>query len=90
MSGELKSENINTEKAPTQRSHDLAKRSTIVPIHTTNSKKDIITLYSTILQNTRKTLKTNNQDPPQSMKTLTDCCSYLNAILIDNLEHSLR
>jgi hypothetical protein len=50
MSGELKSENIKYRKAPTRRSHHLAKRPTIVPSQTTKSQKDISTLYSTILQ----------------------------------------
>jgi hypothetical protein len=50
MSGELKSENINMEKAPTRRSHHPAKRSTIVPSYTTKIQKDISTLYSTTLQ----------------------------------------
>jgi hypothetical protein len=90
MSGELKSENINTEKAPTRRSHHPAKRSTIVPSHTTTSKKDISTLYSTILQYSKDPQKNYNQDPPRSTKTLTDCCLHLNAITIDDLEHSLR
>jgi hypothetical protein len=49
-------------------------------------------LYSTIY-NTRKTLKTTKtiQPRPSSInKTLTDCCSYLNTIMIDDLEFSLR
>jgi hypothetical protein len=76
MSGELKSENINMEKAPTQRSHQLAKRSTIIPSYTTKSKKDISTLYSTILQYSkdpqRITTKTilNQQDPHGLLFTL--------------------
>jgi hypothetical protein len=50
MSGELKSENINTEKSPHSKKPSSSERSTIVPSHTTKSKKDISTLYSTILQ----------------------------------------
>jgi hypothetical protein len=50
MSGELKSENIKYQKAPTRRSHYPAIRPTIIPSHTIRSQKDIHTLYSTILQ----------------------------------------
>jgi hypothetical protein len=37
MSGELKSENIKYQKAPTQRSYHLAKRPTIIPSYTIKS-----------------------------------------------------
>jgi hypothetical protein len=43
--------------------------------------------YFTIL---KRPSRLYNQDPPQSTKTLTDCCSHLNAISIDDLEHSPR
>jgi hypothetical protein len=89
MSGELKLENIHTEKAPTQRSHYPAQRSTIIPSYTTKSQKDISTLYSTILQYS-KDLQDLQPRPSSINKTLTDCCSYLNAIMIDDLECSLR
>jgi hypothetical protein len=79
MSGELKLENIKYRKAPTQRSHHPAKRSTIIPSYTTKSQKDISTLYSTILQyskdpqdlqdHTTKTLL-NQQDPHGLLFTL--------------------
>jgi hypothetical protein len=69
MSGELKSENIKYRKAPTRRSHYLAKRPTIIPSHITKSQKDISTLYSTILQCLKRPSRPTrpyNQDPPQS------------------------
>jgi hypothetical protein len=56
MSRELKLENIKYRKAPTQGSYYLAKRSTIILSYTTKSRKDISTLYLTILQYTK--------DPP--------------------------
>jgi hypothetical protein len=49
--------------------------------------------YTRLFYNTRKTLKTYKkiQPRPSSIdKTLTDCCSYLNAISTDDLERSLR
>jgi hypothetical protein len=83
MSGELKSENIKYRKAPTKRSHYPAIRSTILPLHTTKSQKDISTLYSTILQyskdpqdpqdHTTKTLL-NQQDPHRLLFILE--CNY--------------
>jgi hypothetical protein len=80
MSRELKSENINTEKAPTRRSHYPAKRATIVPSHSTKFQKDISTLYSTILQYSkdpqRPTIKTllDQQDPHRLLFKLE--CNY--------------
>jgi hypothetical protein len=80
MSGELKSENINMEKAPTQRSHHLAKRFTIILSHSTKFQKDISTLYSTILQYLkdpqRPTSKTllDQQDPHRLLFILK--CNY--------------
>jgi hypothetical protein len=92
MSGELKSENINMEKAPTRRSHHPAKHrqssNRIQP-----SSRNILLLYTRLFYNTRKTLKTYKtiQPRPSSInKTLTDCYSHLNAITIDDLERSLR
>jgi hypothetical protein len=92
MSGELKSENIKYRKAPTRRSHYPATRPTIVPSHITKSQKDIRTLYSTILQYSKdpQDHQTIQPRPSSINKTLTDCCSYLNAIMIDDLECSLR
>jgi hypothetical protein len=71
MSGELKSENIKYRKAPTQRSHYLAIRPTIIPSHTTKSQNNIRTLYSTILQYSKRPSRPTrpyNQDPPQSTR----------------------
>jgi hypothetical protein len=71
ISGELKSENIKYRKAPTQRSHYPAKRSTIIPLYTTKSQKDISTLYSTIctiLERPSRPARLYNQDPPQSTR----------------------
>jgi hypothetical protein len=90
MSGELKSENINTEKAPTRRSHHPAKDPQSSQRIQTKSKKDIIILYSIILQYSKRPSRQHNQRPSSINKTLTDCCSYLNTITIDDLEHSLR
>jgi hypothetical protein len=42
MSRELKSENINKKKAPTQRSNHPAKHYSTIPLNTTTSQKDII------------------------------------------------
>jgi hypothetical protein len=92
MSGELKSQNINTEKAPTRRSHHPAKNPQSSHRIQLGSRK-ILLLYTRLFDNTRKTLKTYQtiQPRPSSInKTLTDCCSHLNAITIDDLEHSLR
>jgi hypothetical protein len=89
MSGELKSENINMEKSPHSKKPLSSKRSTIVPSYTTKSQKDISTLYSTILQYSKD--PQDLQPRPSSInKTLMDCCSHLNAIMIDDLERSLR
>jgi hypothetical protein len=92
ISGELKSENIKYRKAPTQRSHYLATRPTIVLSYTTKPRK-IFVHYTRLFYNTRKTLKTTKtiQPRPSSInKTLMDCCSYLNVVTTDNLECSLR
>jgi hypothetical protein len=92
MSGELKSENIKYQKAPTQRSHYPETRPTIIPSHTMKPRK-IFVLYTRLFYNTQKTLKTTRtiQPRPSSInKTLTDCCSYLNATMTDDLECSLR
>jgi hypothetical protein len=92
MSGELKSENINMEKAPTPRSHHPAKDPQSSH-HIQTSPRKILVLYTRLFHNTRKTLKTYKtiQPGPSSInKTLTDCYSHLNAITIDDLEHSLR
>jgi hypothetical protein len=89
MSGELKSENINTEKAPTRRSHHPAKDPQS-SYHIQPSPRKILVLYTRLFYNTRKTYKTIQPRPSSINKTLTDCCSYLNAITIDDLEHSLR
>jgi hypothetical protein len=90
MSGELKSENINTEKAPTRRSDhpakDLQSSQHIQP----NPRKILVPYTQLLLQYSKDPQKNYNQDPPQSTKTLTDCCSYWNAITIDDLKHSLR
>jgi hypothetical protein len=89
MSGELKSENIKYRTAPTQRSHHPAKDPQSSQSYTTKSQKDISTLYSTILQYSKD--PQDLQPRPSSInKTLTDCCSHLNAITIDDLECSLR
>jgi hypothetical protein len=58
MSGELKSENINTEKAPTRRNHHPAKDHSTVPWNTTTFKKDII-------QRTRDTFPLRDFKDPQ-------------------------
>jgi hypothetical protein len=92
MSGELKSENIKYRKAPTRRSHHPAKDPQSSR-HIQPSPRKILLLYTRLFYNTRKTLKTYKtiQPRPSSInKTLTDCCSHLNAITIDDLERSLR
>jgi hypothetical protein len=53
MSGELKSENINTEKAPTQRSHHPAKNPQSSHGIQPSSRK-ILLLYTQLFDNTRK------------------------------------
>jgi hypothetical protein len=89
MSGELKSEKYKKSKSPHSKKPSSSRRSTIVPSYTTKSQKDISTLYSTILQYSKD--PQDLQPRPSSInKTLTDCCSHLNAITIDNLERSLR
>jgi hypothetical protein len=50
MSGELKSENINMEKAPTRRSHHPAKDLQSSQYIQPTPSQDISTLHSTILQ----------------------------------------
>jgi hypothetical protein len=90
MSGELKSENINMEKAPTRRSHHPPKDPQSSQHLQTKSKKDISTLYSTILQYSKDPQDNITKILLNRTKTLTDCCLYLNAISIDDLEHSLR
>jgi hypothetical protein len=92
MSRELKSENIKYQKAPTRRSHYPAMRPITIPSHTMKPRK-IFVLYIQLFHNTRKTLKTTKtiQPRPSSInKTLIDCYSYLNAIMINDLECSLR
>jgi hypothetical protein len=83
MHVELKSENIKYRKAPTRRSHYPATRPTIIPSHTTQSQKDIRTLYSTILQYSKdpqdhKTIQPtpslNQQDPYEILFILE--CNY--------------
>jgi hypothetical protein len=67
MSGELESENINMNKAPTPRSHHPAKDPQSSH-HIQPSPRKILVLYTRLFYNTRKTLKTYNQDPPQSTR----------------------
>jgi hypothetical protein len=79
MSGELKSENINTEKAPTPRSHHPAKDPQSSHRIQPSSRK-ILVLYTRLFYNTRKTLKDlqdhttktllNPQDPHGLLFTL--------------------
>jgi hypothetical protein len=89
MSGELKSENINRAKAPTRRSHHPAKdpqsSHDIQP-----SPRKILVLYTRLSYNTQKDPQDLQPRPSSINRTLTDCCSHLNAITIDNLERSLR
>jgi hypothetical protein len=89
MSGELKSENINMEKAPTRRSI-IQQQDPQSSHHIQPSPRKILVLYTRLIYNTGKTLKTYKPRPSSINKTLTDCCSHLNAITIDDLEHSLR
>jgi hypothetical protein len=79
MSGELKSENINTEKAPTQQSHHPAKITQL---------SHRIPLYSRKILVKELRFPTNYKDL-QDPKTLTDCSSLLNATTT-NLDRSLR
>jgi hypothetical protein len=79
MSGELKSENIKYQKAPTQRSHYPAKDPQSSH-HIQPSPRKILVLYTRLFYNTQETLKTYKtiQPRPSSInKTLTDCCSHL-------------
>jgi hypothetical protein len=79
MSGELKSENINMEKAPTPRSHHPAKDPQSSH-HIQPSSRKILVLYTRLFYNTRKTLKDrqdhttktllNQQDPHGLLFTL--------------------
>jgi hypothetical protein len=71
MSGELKSENINMEKAPTRRSHHRAKDPQSSHHIQPSPRKDISTLYSTIftiLERPSRPTRPYNQDPPQSIR----------------------
>jgi hypothetical protein len=68
MSGELKSENINTEKAPTRRSDHPAKDAPLSH-HIQPSPRKILVLYTRLFYNTRKTLKTYKD---YTTKTLLD------------------
>jgi hypothetical protein len=89
MSGELKSENINMEKAPTRRSHhppkDPQSSHQIQP-----SPRKILVLYTRLFYNTQKDPQDLQPRPSSINKTLMDCCSHLNTIMIDDLKHSLR
>jgi hypothetical protein len=67
MSGELKSENINTEKAPTRRGHHPAKDPQSSH-HIQPSPRKILVLYTRLFYNTQKTLKTYDQDSPRSTR----------------------
>jgi hypothetical protein len=67
MSGELKSENINMEKAPTQTSDHPAKDPQS-SYHIQPSPRKILVLYTRLFYDTQKTLKTYNQDPPRSTR----------------------
>jgi hypothetical protein len=89
MSGELKSENINTEKAPTRRSHHPAKDPQSSH-HIHPSPRKILALYTRLFYNTQKILKDLQPRPTSISKTLTDCSLHLNAITINDLECSLR
>jgi hypothetical protein len=77
MSGELKSENINTEKAPTPRSHNPAKDPQSSH-HIQPSSRKILVLYTRLFYNTRKTLKDLQSRPSSSNKTIMDCYSHSN------------
>jgi hypothetical protein len=68
MSGELKSENIKYQKAPTRKSDHPAKRPTIVPSITTKPQKDISTLYSTIYTILETYQRPYNQDPTRTIR----------------------
>jgi hypothetical protein len=67
MSGELKSENINTEKAPLEEAI-IQRKIHNRPIIYKPSPRKILVLYTRLFYNTRKTLKTYNQDPPESTR----------------------
>jgi hypothetical protein len=56
MSGELKSENINTKKAPTRRSYHLAKDPQLSH-HIQPHPRKILVPYTRLFYNTRKALK---------------------------------
>jgi hypothetical protein len=61
MSGELKSENIQYQRAPTQRSHYPAPRPTIIPLYTTKSSERYSYFrldYFTILERPSRPAKT--------------------------------
>jgi hypothetical protein len=68
MSGELKSENIKYRKAPTQRSHYLAIRSTIIPSYITKPRKIFILDTRLFLQY----LKDPQDHKDHTTKTLLD------------------
>jgi hypothetical protein len=81
MSGELKSENINMEKAPTRRSHHPAKDPQLFH-HIQPRFRKILVPYTRLFYNTRKTLKgkyiqktlLDQQDPHGLLFTLE--CNY--------------
>jgi hypothetical protein len=93
MSGELKSENIKYQRAPTQRSHYPAPRPAIILLYTTKSSERYSYFrfdYFTILERPSRPAKTIQPQPSSINKTLIDCYSYLNPITTNNLEYSLR
>jgi hypothetical protein len=73
MSGELKSENINMEKAPLEEAIIQQKDYSTVPLNTTTFQKDII-------QRTQDTFPLWDFKGPEDWGTLTDCSSLVNAI----------
>jgi hypothetical protein len=79
MSGELKSENINKKKAPTQKSQHPAKITQLSHRIQLHSRKILVKEIRFFYELQR----------PSRPKTLTNCSSLLNAIT-NNLDHSLR
>jgi hypothetical protein len=68
MSGQLKSENRKNIEKPPLKEAIIQQKDPQSSHHIQPSPRKILVLYTRLFYNTRKTLKTSNQDPPRSTR----------------------